>query len=70
MVAKQASMIVALKEQLEANKAEALKDKQAAVKKIRSKAQNLIKQNGAERREAEAQIAELKAQLQRQQLAA
>ncbi len=66
MLAKQASMIVALREQLEANRLAALKDKQAAVDKVRSKAKALIRQNGAERRQAEAQIAELKAQLQQQ----
>ena len=63
-VAKQASMIVALRDQLETNRVAALKDKQAAVEKVRSKAKTLIRQNGAERRQAEAQIAELKAQLQ------
>jgi hypothetical protein len=63
MVAKQASMIVALRDQLEAERVAALEDKQVAVEKVRSKAKALIRQNGAERRQAEAQIAELKAQM-------
>lgn len=64
MVAQQASMIAALREQLDADRAAALKDKQAAVDKVRTKAKALVRQNGAERRQAEAQIAELQAQLQ------
>lgn len=63
-IGKQASIIVALREQLEADKAAALKDKQIAVEKVRSKAKALIRANGTERRKAEAQIAELKTQLQ------
>lgn len=63
MVAKQASMIVALREQLAADKAAALKEKQAAVEKVRAKAQKLVKQNGKERREAEAMIRQLRAKL-------
>ena len=64
IVAQQASIIAALREQLDADRAAALKDKQAAVEKVRTKAKALVRQNGAERRQAEAQIAELKAQLQ------
>ena len=63
VLASQAATIRRLQEQLANQQAQATTEKDVAVRRLKAKASQIIRQNGAERREVEAEVRQLRADL-------
>ena len=63
VLASQAATIRRLQEQLANQQAQAATEKDVAVRRLKAKASQIIRQNGAERREVEAEVRQLRADL-------